>query len=86
MAPGAKAAFKGSGFRMISQEIDRIPLDKGGLFFYAEIRSSALSRCIDDLKTSQCFIKSTINSSRDVRLRLLWKRKHLFWDVMKATI
>lgn len=71
MAPGAKSAFKGSGFRMISQEIDRIPLREGGLFFCAEVRSGALSRYIDDLKTRQCFIKSTIDSSRYERLRLL---------------
>lgn len=42
MAPGAIAAFKGGGIRMISQEIDRIPLDKGGLFFCAEVIECSL--------------------------------------------
>lgn len=71
IAPSAKAAFKGSGFRMINQEIDRIPWTREVYFFCAKVRSNALSRCIDDLKTRQCFNKSTIASSRDERLRLL---------------
>ncbi|OMD46557.1 hypothetical protein BSK51_26455 [Paenibacillus odorifer] len=60
-----------AAFRRIKQEIDCIPLREGGLFFCAEVRSGALSRYIDDLKTRQCFIKSTIDSSRDERLRLI---------------